>query len=274
MTPLGTIALEQVARAARARRREAETVARLEDGRRIVRAKKHERSRRAVFRGRIMTLFKMASEIETMTAAKYLMVIVDKETGDVFLRSSKELKDVLQESSAINDIVAVSRQLRERATLLHAIDPDAKMEPTQFYRACHQQNQRAASNKSVQMPMSLRAAGIKKNKSPKKKNKSAGDVAPPAPDAADGDVGGQKTHQESDAGKTQKEDEDDDDDEKTDDEIQPTELNGVSLLRQTPHVQEEQGGKEKPQKGTQGKPKAQSTVRTRSMTRRGTRRDP
>lgn len=273
MTPLGTIALEQVARAARARRREAETVARLEDGRRIVRAKKHERSRRAVFRGRIMTLFKMASEIETMTAAKYLMVIVDKETGDVFLRSSKELKDVLQESSAINDIVAVSRQLRERATLLHAIDPDAKMEPTQFYRACHQQNQRAASNKSVQMPMSLRAAGIKKNKSPKKKNKSAGDVAPPA-DTAAGDGDGKSAHQESDAGKTQKEDEDDDDDEKTDDEIQPTELNGVSLLRQTPHVQEEQGGKEKPQKGTQGKPKAQSTVRTRSMTRRGTRRDP
>lgn len=265
--PYGKISLEQVqpvrrntrtrtsataaapqAAAARPRRREEETVAQLEDGRKIVRGKKHERSRSAVFRGRITTLFKMASEIETITSAKYLMVIVDKETGDVFLRSSKELKNVLQESSAIHDIVTVSRQLRERAAALRSLDPDAKMEPTQFYRAQHQQNQRAASNKSVQVPMSPRAAGIKRNK-PRKGAAAAAaaaesdddddddddDVRPAAAAAAAAATESSTEEEEEHSERSATEDDDDEDDgEKTEDEVQPMDLSSWETAHRDP----------------------------------------
>lgn len=221
-------------------------MAQLEDGRKIVRVKKHERSRSAVFRGRITTLFKMASEIETITSAKYLMVIVDKETGDVFLRSSKELKNVLQESSAIHDIVTVSRQLRERAAALRSLDPDAKMEPTQFYRAQHQQNQRAASNKSVQVPMSPRAAGIKRNK-PRKGAAAAAAAAESDDDDDDDDVrpaaaaaaaaateSSTEEEEHSEHSATEDDDDEDDDGEKTEDEVQPMDLSSWETAHRDP----------------------------------------
>ena len=255
MTPFGTISLEQVEPVRRntrgrstaapkpvvppRRRYEEETVADLGDGRKIVRAKKHERSRNAVFRGRIMTLFKMASEIETITSAKYLMVIVDKENGDVFLRSSKELRNVLQESGAINDVVAVSREMRERSAQLHAADPNAKMEPTHFHRAQHQQNQRPAPDSTVQMPISPRAAGLKKNKRRSSGSDSAAAAAAAAADkedeAAAAEAAAEASESDTEPGSEHDDDgdddggDDDDDGEKTDDEVQPMDLSAFEL---------------------------------------------
>lgn len=70
--------------------------------------------RDAVYRNRASTLSKMAEQIETITYAKYLMVLIDHSTGEITVHSSRELADVLERSGVMPEIQRVADGLRRR----------------------------------------------------------------------------------------------------------------------------------------------------------------